>query len=104
MDGRKAAIIDADEQGTVTAWGQRRQHSAPTVYPLNGRSMADAIGTMEGRGAGLITIDTPPHARPIINMAATNATGCIIVTGPYPEDLEAVGTVARIVHTLKKPA
>ena len=27
IDGRKVAIIDADPQGTVVAWGKRRQIS-----------------------------------------------------------------------------
>ena len=29
LDGRRAAIIDADPQATVVAWGKRRKHNAP---------------------------------------------------------------------------
>ena len=31
LDGRKTALIDADPQGTVTAWGKRRQLDVPAV-------------------------------------------------------------------------
>ena len=34
IDGRKTALIDADPQGTVTAWGKRRRHDAPAIVAL----------------------------------------------------------------------
>jgi chromosome partitioning protein len=37
-------------------------------------------------------------------MAATAADAALIVTGPYPEDLEQVGVAAGIVQSLGKPA
>jgi len=59
----------------------------------------------KGQGGGdIVFIDTPPHAQPIINIAAEAADACLLVTGPYPEDLEQVGAVASIVSSLSKPA
>ena len=104
IDGRRSAIIDADEQGTVTAWGKRRRHPAPAVLPLGGRTIEAATADLKGRGAEFVTVDTPPHARPLISIAAETADACLIVAGPYPEDLEAVASVARIVTGLTKPA
>lgn len=40
------------------------------------------------RGGDIVFIDTPPHAQPTINIAADVAEACLLVTGPYPEDLE----------------
>ena len=104
MDGVKAAILDADPQGTVVSWSRRRQSSAPAVASLGALSMAEALADLAARGAGLVIIDTPPHAQPVINFAASVADAALLVTGPYPEDLEQVGVVAGIVRALDKPS
>jgi chromosome partitioning protein len=104
MDGLKTAILDADPQGTVVAWGRRRKLTAPAIVPLGSRTIAEALRDLATRGANFVVIDTPPHAQPIIHMAATAADAAVLVTGPYPEDLEQVGTAATIVQSLGKPA
>jgi chromosome partitioning protein len=102
--GQKVAILDADPQGTVVAWGRRRQHNAPYIAALGSQTVASQIADMKGRGADLVVIDTPPHAQPIINMAAEASTACLIVTGAFLEELETVATVATIAKALKKPS
>jgi chromosome partitioning protein len=104
IDGRKVAVIDADPQATVVAWSRRRKHNAPHVVALGGQTVSGLVAHLQGRGAELIVIDTPPHAQPIINMAAEAATSCLIVTGAFLEELETVATVATITKTLKRPA
>ena len=104
MEGMKTAILDADPQGTVVSWSRRRQAAAPTVVSLGGQRLAAAILDLKARGADLVVIDTPPHAQPVISMAAAAADIALLVTGPYPEDLEQVGVVAGIVQGLGKPA
>ena len=100
IDGLKTAILDADPQGTVLAWSRRRTLAAPAVMALEGKTIAAAVSQFAARGAELLLIDTPPHAQPIISMAATAANAALLVTGPYPEDLEQVGTAASIVQSL----
>lgn len=104
LDGMKAAVLDADPQGTVVSWSRRRQAAAPTVVSLGGQHLAAAILDLKARGADLVVIDTPPHAQPVISIAAAAADAALLVTGPYPEDLEQVGVVAGIVRGLGKPA
>jgi len=104
MDGRKTALLDADPQGTVIAWGKRRKPDAPAVVPLGADSIANLLAELQGRGADMVVIDTPPHSQPIINLAATASSLALIVTGPYPEDLEQVGAVTGIIRTLGKQA
>ena len=104
LDGKKSAILDADPQETIVSWSRRREPKAPFVLGLGGRSMRDALAEVEGRGGHIVFIDTPPHAQPTINIAAEMADACLLVTGPYPEDLEQVGAVASIVSSLSKPA
>lgn len=104
LDGRKTALIDADPQGTVTAWGKRRQLDAPAIVALGASTMANMLAELQSKGAGLVVIDTPPHSQPIINLAATSSDLALIVTGAYPEDLEQVGVVTGIVKNLGTPA
>jgi len=105
--GLKTAILDADPQGTVVAWGKRRKLRnlpAPAIVALDERTIADAIHDLAARGADLVVIDTPPHSQPIINLAAKASDGALLVTGPYPEDLEQVGVAAAILQALGKPS
>ena len=104
LTGKRVAIIDADPQGTVVAWGKRRQHNAPHIVALGSQTVASQVEMLRGRGAELIVIDTPPHAQPIINMAAEASTSCLIVTGAFLEELETVASVATIARALKKPS
>ena len=102
--GLKAAIIDADPQATSYKWSRRRNVTAPPVVQLGDRTIAEVVAELEGRGAGFIVIDTPPHSQPIISIAAQAADAALIVTQPYPDDLQEVGTPAGILHSLGKPA
>ena len=104
LDGRKTALIDADPQGTVTAWSKRQQLNVPAVVALGASTLAIVLAELQRKGADMVVVDTPPHAQPIINLAAAASDLALIVTGPYPEDLEQVGAVTGIVKNLGKPA
>ena len=104
LDGQKAAIIDADEQATSFKWSRRRKESAPAVVQLDGRKLAEVVDDLKGRGANFIVIDTPPHDQPIINVAAEASDGAIIITQPFPDDLQEVGVAAAILTRTAKPA
>ena len=104
MDGLKTAVLDADPQGTIVAWSRRRKLNAPTVISLGSQTISEALRDLAARGADLVVIDTPPHSQPIISVAASAADAAILVTGPFPEDLEQVGVAAGIVQSLGKPA
>src|SRR5499427_8578575 len=73
IDGRKTALLDADPQGTVVAWGKRRSFEAPAVIELGASTIADQLAELQGRGAEMVVIDTPPHSQPIINLAASSS-------------------------------
>src|SRR3954469_5743432 len=102
IEGKRAAILDADPQQTIVSWGKRREAGAPLIVGVGGRTIRDALAEIEGRGGEVVFIDTPPHAEPIINLAAEVTDFCLLVTGPYPEDLEQVGAVSSIVTALDK--
>src|ERR1700755_75664 len=78
IDGRKAAIIDIDPQGSTRKWSKRRQATAPAV--LGGEDpppVTDRLTDLKGRGCELAVIDPPPHSQPSINAAAEVANLCL---------------------------
>ena len=103
IDGKKAAIVDADPQGSVSAWGRRREQPVPGIFTVDEMAVGKAVAEAKKRGAAFIAIDTPPSIQPVINSSAMAANTCLIVTGIFPEDIETVANVVQIVRTLKKP-
>ena len=105
LAGLKVAIIDTDtDQYTTFKWSLRRTESVPEVVRLGERTVKDIVTELKNRGAQLIVIDTPPHSRPIINLAAEEADAALIVTQPYQDDVQEVATSAAILQRLNKPA
>lgn len=103
LRGRRVAIIDADtEQYTTHKWTLRRSEQVPEVVPLENRTIADVVAGLTSRRAELIVIDTPPHSRPLINVAAEAADAALIVTQPYQDDVQEVGRTAAILDHLGK--
>lgn len=102
LDGRKAAIIDADPQGSTRKWGKRRQSPAPTIVAGDEAPISDLLADLKGRGCTLAVIDTPPHSQPSINAAAEVSDLCLVVTEPYPDDLAEVAPAVSIARRLGK--
>ena len=50
LDGRKTALIDADSQGTVTAWSKRRQLNVPAVVALGASTLAIILAELQRKG------------------------------------------------------
>jgi chromosome partitioning protein len=101
---QKSAIIDADEQGTITLWGKRRPHRAPSILSVGKATIDKHVATLRREEADLVVIDTPPNVQPIINLAVSQADAAILAVGVYPDDLEQVGVLVDMLKKLKKPA
>jgi len=96
-DGLRTAIIDADPQETCLKWRARREAPAPHVVGIAGRPLRDAVAAVVELGPDLIIIDTPPHLRGAVSVAAELADAVLLPSQPTPEDLEALaGTIAML--------
>jgi chromosome partitioning protein len=102
FDKSRTAIIDADPQGSILVWGERRQVPAPAVEPV-GKDLKATLARLKSGGADYVFIDTPPSTNPIITQSVMAADFVIVVTGPYPEDLAAIGASVDTVKAAKKP-
>jgi len=99
---QKVGLIDADEQGTVTMWGKRRPHAAPTIFSTRDGPIEKHLEALRKLGADLVVIDTPPNVQPIINIAVAQADAAIIVSGVFPDDLEQVSVLVDMLRKLGK--
>ncbi len=105
LRGLRVAIIDADtEQYTTQKWTLRRAEKVPEVVALEDRTIAAIVASLTTRRAEVIIIDTPPHSRPLINVAAEAADAALIVTQPYQDDVQEVARTAAILKNLGKNA
>lgn len=104
QDGSRAAIIDADDQGTLVNWKQRRPHASPTVVALGAGTISSSLEQLSSRQADIAFIDLPPFSLPLVNSAVAASDFCLIVTEPLVEALEQVGSSVRIVTALGKRA
>ncbi len=80
----------------------KRKAPAPAIIGNDGATIDEQLTELKGRGCVLVLIDTPPHDQPAMNAAATQADLCLVVTGPYPEDLEQVASPVSITRRLGK--
>jgi chromosome partitioning protein len=103
FDDARTAIIDADPQGSIIDWQKRREPPAPRVFPLDG-TIANTLGSIRKGKPDYVFIDTPPSTHPVIDMAVQAADLALVITGPYPEDLAAIGSSVQTVKGRNKPA
>jgi chromosome partitioning protein len=103
FDDTRTAVLDADPQGSILSWVERREPPAPRVFPLEGTIAATITAIRKGKPE-YIFIDTPPSVHPVIDMAVQAADIALIITGPYPEDLAAIGSSVQVVKSRKKRA
>jgi chromosome partitioning protein len=99
FSGKRAAIIDADPQGTILRWSGRREASAPSVFSVDQSPLPEMMERIAGMGADLCIIDTPPHAKPLIALAAKSVDAVLIPVRPSPDDLEAIGATVEIIRS-----
>ena len=100
--GQSAAIIDLDPQASITQWGDSREADASVVVSAQAARLPNILKTCEDNGAGVVVIDTAPHAEQSALAAARAADIVIIPCRPSIVDLRAIGStidICRIANT-----
>lgn len=102
--GIEALVIDTDPQASASQWSAWREGAAPEVIdsppPLIGRKIEQA----QQLGAGLIVIDTPPHADQNATAAARLADLVLVPCRPSALDLHAIQLTASLIASTGKRA
>lgn len=103
LDGKSAAIIDLDPQASITQWGDSREQDAPVVVSAQAARLPNILQTCEDNGAGLVVIDTAPHAEQSALAAARAADIVVIPCRPSIVDLRAIGSTIDICRIADTP-
>ena len=96
LDGKAAAILDLDPQGTVYAWSKRREDENPPVLSVTAANYKDEWQALKDAGADLIIIDTPARLQESVMNAASLADLVIVPAKPTIKDLERVEDSIRL--------
>jgi chromosome partitioning protein len=88
--GEHVAFLDADPQGTISKWKERRGHPYPRVNRVaDPAEVAQVLSRLEAEGNWLAIIDTAATNNPMAMRAIAEADLCLIPVRPSPADIEA---------------
>ena len=88
-NGIKTAILDVDQQASISAWHSSRDDDSITLIPTHPPLLAKHVSQCESKGYQLCVIDTPPHNSTAAANAISAATLSIIPVRPSAFDLVA---------------
>ncbi|MFK4534963.1 chromosome partitioning protein [Bradyrhizobium ottawaense] len=89
-NGKRVAIVEADPQGTISKWKERRGHPDPRVVRVaDSAEIEGALVSLEAEGIWLTVIDTAATNNALAMHAIARADLCLIPVRPSPADIEA---------------
>src|SRR4029077_12649416 len=88
--GERVAIVEADAQGTISKWKERRENSYPRVESVADPAEIDPLmSRLRAAGVWLAIIDTAATNNRWAMRAIANADLSLIPARPSPADIEA---------------
>jgi chromosome partitioning protein len=89
-NGERVAIVEADPQGTISKWKERRRHPDPRVVRVaDSAEIERALVSLEAEGIWLTVIDTAATNNALAMRAIMRAGLCLIPVRPSAADIEA---------------
>ena len=102
-DGHRVAMIETDQQGTVSNWGRRRTLPEPRIDRVGSNiEIERALLALKHNGFTLAVIDTPATNNVLSSSAIGAADICLIPARPSPADIEAARPTLDLVRKLGK--
>jgi chromosome partitioning protein len=89
-NGECVAFVEADPQGTISKWKERRGNPYPRVNRVaDPAELERALPRLEAEGIWLAIIDTAATNNALAMSAIASADLCLIPARPSPADIEA---------------
>lgn len=89
-NGERVALIEADPQGTIAKWKERRAQPYPRVERISNPGDIDQVLLrFQAEGVWLAIIDTAATHNALALRAIASASFCLIPARPTPADIEA---------------
>jgi chromosome partitioning protein len=88
--GEHVALVEADAQGTISKWKERRENLHPRVERVDQAAEIDqTLSRLQAEGVWLAIIDTAATNNALATRAIASADLCLIPARPSPADIEA---------------
>jgi chromosome partitioning protein len=107
--GLTAALIDADEQGSLAAWWNARDPemaATPLFVAAQLQAVRDAAKELRAHKTDVLFVDTPPgggaESAAVLNAVLPLADLVLVPMRPSPLDLRAVGATLELAASAKK--
>ena len=102
--GHRVAVIDTDQQGTVSNWARRRTLPEPRIERADNSVEIDrALRMLRNSKYTLAVIDTPATNNYLSSSAIGAADICLIPARSSPVDIEAASPTLAILRRFGKP-
>jgi chromosome partitioning protein len=97
-NGERVAFVEADPQGTISKWKERRGNAYPSVVRVaDPAELEGALFRLQAQGIWLAIVDTAATNNALAMRAIARADLCLIPARPSPADIEAsIPTLAAI--------
>lgn len=101
-DGRKAVVLDADAQSSVSLWAWNAEQNGEALpFPVESANIATLRRLGDG-GGRFVVIDTPPTGK-ITDEAKDAADFVVVPTSPNSIDLQQTSAVVDTLEEAGKP-
>jgi len=97
-----AVLIDADPQGSLSAWWNVREAQIPALAPATIAELPAKLTALAEAGYAVAVVDTPPAITEAIAAVVQLADLVVIPTRPSAHDLRAVGLTVELVQAAGK--
>lgn len=97
------AVVDADPQGSLADWWNRRVAETPVFVQTSVPDLPDDMARLRDRGIQLLIIDTPPALSSAIADVIRLSDLVVIPSRPSPHDLRSLGATVELVEHLGRP-
>lgn len=101
--GERVYLIDMDPQGSLTAWGSRRQADTPDVDRTTPDKLTAALTALEKAGYTLVIIDTQGVDTPATSAAMRSSDLALIPARASVLDIEAAKPTMSALARIGRP-
>ncbi len=102
-DGKTVAALDTDPQGSLAAWGRRRQAEGVRVDRVEPADARKALDAAKKAGADLAVVDTPGVFSAGVAIVLQAADFTLVPVKPSILDVEAARPTVEQLQALRKP-
>ena len=102
--GVPSVLVDLDPQASAGQWSDLREAETPVVTCAPSARLPTVLRAARGAGAGLVVLDTAPHAADAALAAARASDFVLIPCRASTADLVAIGASIDLTRIAGKPA